>query len=476
MTVVLRSDYGVGDANLNNLMITTDDQRKGFHQVSLSEMETTTKPVVQEGSVFEDNGALYEATTDTSISGSPSGVTYIIFDASALTFSFTTTEPTWADDKQGWYGTGGTANDRYLLYVMNVSGSSYTDKRIFKNRPVDSTNSISNLATVFVGDMTSVTISDAQILVARDATTLTENAHCFSDESEYGSSTYSYNSFDCRPTISEGATGSGHFAGFQYDPIVSLSGGTIGHMFGYYALCYHNSGTIVNNYGLNVVSSVLSGTGSITNQYCAKLSQGSNSGSGTVTNNYGLHIDTIDDGTSLNYGIYSAGGTNYLGGSLGLGDSTPNYQLELSLDDAVKPGGGTWDAPSDKRLKENIVPADLNICYETLKKIPLVRYTWKESTYSEKEAKDRTRLGFIADDVEKEFPKSIKIKEFRIKKRDENGDRIKDEDGIDIIEDVIEDCRTLNIDQVSMALHGTVLKLMEKVELLEEKIKVLENK
>ncbi len=134
MTVSLVSDYAIGDANLNNLMNSTDAQRKSVHDVSLTEWDTTTEPEVAAGSVFNNNGALYQVNTDTSISGSPTGKTYIIFDPDALTFSFTNTDPTWADDKQGFYGTAGTENHRYLLFAMDVDGSTYDNKRFFPNR------------------------------------------------------------------------------------------------------------------------------------------------------------------------------------------------------------------------------------------------------------------------------------------------------------------------------------------------------
>ncbi len=42
------------------------------------------------------------------------------------------------------------------------------------------------------------------------------------------------------------------------------------------------------------------------------------------------------------------------GSNIGIGTTTPNHQLELSTDDAAKPGTNTWTVVSDQRLKENI--------------------------------------------------------------------------------------------------------------------------
>ncbi|MCP4764451.1 MAG: hypothetical protein GY870_21935 [archaeon] len=136
MAVSLVSDYGIG-RNFSNVLSSVDDQRTGFHQSSLSEWNTTTVPVVKEGTRFECNGGLYEVTSDTTIGGSPSdGKVFIYFDESALGFTFTNTAPTWDDDKQGWYV--GSSNDRYLPFVVTKSSSSYSDKRIMiVNHPSD---------------------------------------------------------------------------------------------------------------------------------------------------------------------------------------------------------------------------------------------------------------------------------------------------------------------------------------------------
>ena len=43
------------------------------------------------------------------------------------------------------------------------------------------------------------------------------------------------------------------------------------------------------------------------------------------------------------------------------------------------------------------------------------------------------------------------------------------------IQDTIEDCRTLDVDQLYAAMYGTVQKLMEKVEQLEVDVLLLKN-
>jgi hypothetical protein len=68
--------------------------------------------------------------------------------------------------------------------------------------------------------------------------------------------------------------------------------------------------------------------------------------------------------------------TNVTGGHpncVGIGIN-PVHQLQLGLDDAVKPNGGQWTAPSDARLKRNIEPFDEGL--ETLIQFRPIRYEY----------------------------------------------------------------------------------------------------
>ena len=55
-------------------------------------------------------------------------------------------------------------------------------------------------------------------------------------------------------------------------------------------------------------------------------------------------------------------------GFVGIG-MTPVYQFQLSTSNAYKATGTAWLNPSDRRLKENIEPADLEVCYNNVKNI-----------------------------------------------------------------------------------------------------------
>jgi len=131
---------------------------------------------------------------------------------------------------------------------------------------------------------------------------------------------------------------------------------------------------------------------------------------------------------------------------------TQSVQLELSTDGAKKLTTSTWSTGSDERLKEDIQDADLNICYTTAKAIKLKYFKWRDDLFTDEEIQDRHKLGFIAQEIESVFPKAVVKSNFR----------------------GIEDCRSLNNEQIYHTFFGAFQKLMEKVEALELKNIVLE--
>ena len=180
-----------------------------------------------------------------------------------------------------------------------------------------------------------------------------------------------------------------------------------------------------------------------------------------------------------------------LSGNVGIGTASPSAQLELSTDSAKKPSTNTWTIASDQRLKTNITNADNDRCYEIVKQVPLKRYSWKNEVYSQEQVRDRSKLGWIAQDVEAVFPKAVGTNRFAYNQvfedvvtpeLDSDGNAVLDENGVAktktekrlVSEEVIEDCKDLNSDQIYAAMYGTIQKLIEKVETLEAKVAVLE--
>ena len=150
---------------------------------------------------------------------------------------------------------------------------------------------------------------------------------------------------------------------------------------------------------------------------------------------------------------------------IGIGTSTPGYQLALATDSAGKPSTNTWTIASDERLKENIELANLDLCYLAVKTIPLKRYKWKDEVYSNTQVPDRHKLGWIAQDVQAVFPKAVTVHDFRYNQVFEDNQLIS--------EDVIQDCLDLNADQLYAAMYGAMQKLIAKVETLETKLELL---
>jgi hypothetical protein len=141
-------------------------------------------------------------------------------------------------------------------------------------------------------------------------------------------------------------------------------------------------------------------------------------------------------------------------GNIGIGLNNPSYQLQLSTDSAAKTASSTWDVVSDERLKENITQANLEICYDNIKNLELKRYTWKKDIYTDDQIHDRTQLGWVAQEVKKFMPKSVRINNM-------NG---------------LKDCHTINNDQILASLYGAVQKLIQDNERQNEILDTIINK
>jgi len=149
------------------------------------------------------------------------------------------------------------------------------------------------------------------------------------------------------------------------------------------------------------------------------------------------------------------------GGLVGIGTTSPSYQLQLGTDSAGKPSSSTWTVVSDERIKTDIIPADLDRCYEIVKTVPLKRYSYADGVYTDEQIQDKQVIGWIAQDVQQVFAKAVSVKPFTKYPDDETR------------KEVIEDCLDLNGSQMYAAMYGAVQKLMQKVEALETEVLLL---
>jgi len=158
---------------------------------------------------------------------------------------------------------------------------------------------------------------------------------------------------------------------------------------------------------------------------------------------------------------------------VGIGLTNPAYQLQLTNDSAAKPTTSTWTVSSDQRLKQDITLADTQRCYDIIKAVPLKRYTWRPEVYTEAQVKDRSKLGWIAQDVEQVFPKAVGQRRFVYDQQwstTETGGKTL------VSEKVVEDCRDLNVDQMYAVMYGAISRLIEEKEVMREELAALKTR
>lgn len=104
------------------------------------------------------------------------------------------------------------------------------------------------------------------------------------------------------------------------------------------------------------------------------------------------------NGTAAGNVILAAGG-----GNVGIGDTTPSFQLQLSENSAAKPTSGAWTISSDARLKKDIRPIDGAL--EQLLELQGITYRWIDPASQGDMTGAYT--GMIAQHVEKVFPEWV---------------------------------------------------------------------
>jgi hypothetical protein len=104
-----------------------------------------------------------------------------------------------------------------------------------------------------------------------------------------------------------------------------------------------------------------------------------------------------------------------------------------------------WNTFSDHRIKENIVKADLKTCYDNVKNINLYRFNYINSFRTA--SQDKNKLGYIAQEVKRHFPKATNRKKERLTDNRE-----------------IPDLLSIDTEQINISLYGAVKQLIKIVE------------
>ena len=172
-------------------------------------------------------------------------------------------------------------------------------------------------------------------------------------------------------------------------------------------------------------------------------------GSVNVTGDYYKNNRTLTEWyNSTNNNIYK----NY--GNVGIGSAMPNYKLHVEGQIYAAQGGTSgsgntaWTSTSDMHVKDNIKKASYIKCYNNINNIELYRFNYKPVLNN---TRDINQLGFIAQEVEEIFPKSVKRNKM-------------------IFDNQEQEILALDVTQINYTLFGAVKYLAEKVEALKKRV------
>lgn len=141
MAITKVNNYSISDSNLSASYETLDKTRKGLNDISLSNFENDSAPVVEIGSIFENLGSMYKIETATETptgygSVSNSAKFFLYYDSSAGSFIYLSTAPTWNAQYQGWYN----GDDRALFGMYKDSGGTlYQGKYLMVSKSLANT-------------------------------------------------------------------------------------------------------------------------------------------------------------------------------------------------------------------------------------------------------------------------------------------------------------------------------------------------
>ena len=128
-------EYTTIDENILALIDTVDGTIRNNDKLTISELYTDSKPLINPASVLWINGNYIKFLGKTEIETVDpvttlevvDGTVFIIISDAGIA-AFTATPPTWSDTKQGWYGTGLLIDYKYSPYQITKTGLTYPGK------------------------------------------------------------------------------------------------------------------------------------------------------------------------------------------------------------------------------------------------------------------------------------------------------------------------------------------------------------
>jgi hypothetical protein len=135
--------------------------------------------------------------------------------------------------------------------------------------------------------------------------------------------------------------------------------------------------------------------------------QGNIEAMNNASNAIALNLNKRNGGLVFVGSNLSVGSNLIVSGKVGVGNANPAFQLQLSTDSAAKASTTTWTVASDERVKENVQVADYGLCYSNVQALDLKRYTYSATFQEQTRVEDKSKLGWIAQDVRPIFPKAV---------------------------------------------------------------------
>jgi len=147
-------------------------------------------------------------------------------------------------------------------------------------------------------------------------------------------------------------------------------------------------------------------------------------------------------------------------GNVGIGTHEPQYKLHIQRELYANNGGfsgngsTSWSTTSDRRIKENVVEASYDLCFENIKNINLYKFN-----YAEKFSKTtkRTQFGFVAQEVQNYYPKAVQERKIQVK------------DNL-----TIKNLLTVDVTQLNYTLYGAVKHFVNEVDKIKSQLGIID--
>ena len=149
-----------------------------------------------------------------------------------------------------------------------------------------------------------------------------------------------------------------------------------------------------------------------------------------------------------------------IGNNVGIGVLDPQYKLRVGGTLYANNGGfsgngsTSWSTYSDRRIKENVVEASNEVCFENVNNINLYKFNYA-AKYSK--TTKRTQFGFVAQEVQKYYPKAVQEKELHV------NDNL-----------TINNLLTVDVTQLNYTLYGAIKHYVNEIDKIKSQLGIVD--